>query len=106
MECRLTAIPKLYTESTLLIFNVKERDRSIWSIYSEFFVRAIKKSTLTQFADNTGPDQSAHPRRLIWVFVVHTESMDTVAYVIEQRISISDCTNTHAHLDHKYLHMA
>ena len=59
MECRLIAIPKLYTGSTLLIFNVKVKE-TIWSIYSDFFVRAIKTRTLTQFVDNAGPDQSAH----------------------------------------------
>ena len=34
-----------------------------------------------------------------------TESMTTAVYVDEQRISRSDCTDAHAHLDRFYSHM-
>ena len=43
------------------------------------------KRALMPYAGNEGPDQTAHSRSLIWVFVVRLESMATVAYIIEQR---------------------
>ena len=43
-----------------------------------------------QFADNAGPDLPDQDFRCPL-----PESMDTVAYVDEQRMSRSDCTDTH-----------
>ena len=53
-----------------------------------------------QFADNAGPDQSAHKRRLICAFVFPlTDSVDTVVYIDEQNMPRLDCTDAHAGLD-------
>ena len=54
-----------------------------------------------QFADNTGPDQPAYSYRSLL-----TELMDTVVYVDEKRMSISDCMNAHAHLGLRCSHVA
>ena len=32
------------------------------------------------YADNEGPDQTAHSRSLIWPFLVHEEPMNTLQY--------------------------
>ena len=43
------------------------------------------KKSLMQFADNVGPDQPAHKRRLIRTFIVRLQnSMNTVVYVDEE----------------------
>ena len=51
-----------------------------------------KKRALIQFVDNAGPDQPAHQADL-GLHCPLTESMDTVVYVDEQRMSRSDCTD-------------
>ena len=55
-----------------------------------------------QFADNVGPGQPAY----LGLCCPLTESMDTVIYVYEQRMSRSDCTDVHAHLDFHCSHVA
>ena len=50
---------------------------NIFSVY--FFAdktsdAQFTKRALMQFADDTGPDQPAHLRRLIWAFVVRLQN--------------------------------
>ena len=53
-----------------------------------------------QLADNADPDQSAHSRRLIRACVVRLQKQwEFEVYVDERRMSKSDCTSRHAHLD-------
>ena len=47
------------------------------------------------FADNACPAQNAQAD--LGFRCLLTESMDTVVYVDEQRMSRSDCTDAHAH---------
>ena len=64
------------------------------------------KMALLQFADNAGPDQLHICIADQGLHCPHTESMDTVVYVEEERMSRSDCTDVHAHLDLPCLYMA
>ena len=54
-----------------------------------------RKGFFMQFADNAGPDQPAHLRRLISAFVARLRNQ--WMYVDEQKISRSDCMDAHAH---------
>ena len=53
---------------------------------------------LMQYADNAQADQG--------LLCPLTESIDTVGYVDEQRMSRLDCTNAYHHLDFRCSHMA
>ena len=57
------------------------------------------KRTRMQFADNASPDHPVQSHRLIGVFVARFQTVDTVAYVDQQIMSRSDCTDAHAYLD-------
>ena len=56
------------------------------------------KRALMQFVGNTAPDQCLR--------CPLTQSLDTVVYVDEQRMTRSDCTDGQAHLDLRFWHMA
>ena len=52
-----------------------------------------------QFAGNTDPDQPVHLQADQDFHCLFTDSMDIVVYVEDQRMSRSDCTDVHIHLD-------
>ena len=52
-----------------------------------------------QFADSAGPDPCAFVQTDQGLYCPLTESLNIVVYVDEQRMSRSDCTGAHAHLD-------
>ena len=58
-----------------------------------------KKRALMQFAGNAGPDQHSNAQADQDLRCPFTVSIDNVVYVNEQRMTRSDCTDAHAHLD-------
>ena len=59
-----------------------------------------------QLANNAGPDQPAYSRADQSFHCTPTEPLDIVVHVAEQRMFRSDCSDVHAQLDFRCLHMA
>ena len=77
------------------------RNRGYFFYHLHKYDAQSTKSVLKRFADSVDPDQPARELRCPL-----TESMDPVVFVDEERMSRSDCRNTHARLGFRCSYMA
>ena len=72
MQGDVTAIEKKYHKAKKIIKEYQQR--YVLNIAHNKVSSAMQKCTFGTYADSEGPDQTAHPRSLVWAFTVHFQN--------------------------------
>ena len=76
------------------------------SFYFSQMSSAMQKCAIGNYVDSEGPDQTAHPRSLVWAFAIRLQSLHTVEYIdVKQRSFVGSVVSL-AELDIHYSHSA